>query len=184
MAERAEKKLPGVVMLLYKNSAVAGGIAKKLAQLGYEVSTKVNDFADLCGAKDNAVFIMYLPAKMVEDPQSIEILSGVCDQVSENSRKMILIGDAAYKAQLIEALPAAVRFAWLDRPVDMDSLDGLLKEDGGQNGIKRILIIDEVPLRARELRAELKEAGFRRAAEFTWTKHVERIIHAVESSRS
>ena len=38
-------------------------------------------------------------------------------------------------------------------------------------------------LREPELRAELKEAGIRRAAEFTWTKHVERIIHAVESSR-
>ena len=35
-----------------------------------------------------------------------------------------------------------------------------------------------------ELRAELKEAGLRRAAEFTWVKHVERIIHAVEASRS
>ena len=33
------------------------------------------------------------------------------------------------------------------------------------------------------LRDELKEAGRRRAAEFTWTKHVERIIHAVESSK-
>ena len=34
------------------------------------------------------------------------------------------------------------------------------------------------------LRDELKAAGLRRAAEFTWTKQVERIIHAVESSRS
>ena len=34
------------------------------------------------------------------------------------------------------------------------------------------------------LREELKEAGRVRSAEFTWTKHVERIIHAVESSRS
>ena len=34
------------------------------------------------------------------------------------------------------------------------------------------------------LRAGLKEAGLRRAEEFTWTKHVERIIHAVESSRT
>lgn len=35
-----------------------------------------------------------------------------------------------------------------------------------------------------ELGEKLKAAGLRRAAEFTWTKHVERIIHAVESSRS
>ena len=34
------------------------------------------------------------------------------------------------------------------------------------------------------LREKLKEAGVRRAAEFSWSKHVERIIHAVESSRS
>ena len=34
------------------------------------------------------------------------------------------------------------------------------------------------------LRDELREAGRLRAAEFTWTKHVERILHAVESSRS
>jgi len=33
------------------------------------------------------------------------------------------------------------------------------------------------------LRERLKEAGRIRAAEFTWKKHVERIIHAVESSR-
>ena len=33
------------------------------------------------------------------------------------------------------------------------------------------------------LREKLKEAGRLRSAEFTWTKHVERIIHAVESSR-
>ena len=33
------------------------------------------------------------------------------------------------------------------------------------------------------LREELREAGFRRAEEFTWTRHVERIIHAVESAR-
>ena len=35
-----------------------------------------------------------------------------------------------------------------------------------------------------DLREKLKEAGLRRAAEFTWTKHVERIIHAVDSFRS
>ena len=34
------------------------------------------------------------------------------------------------------------------------------------------------------LREELKEAGHRRAVEFTWTKHVERIIDAVNSSQS
>ena len=34
------------------------------------------------------------------------------------------------------------------------------------------------------LRERMKEAGLRRAEEFTWTKHVERIIHAVENSRS
>ena len=33
------------------------------------------------------------------------------------------------------------------------------------------------------LREKLKEAEHRRAAEFTWAKHVERIIHAVESAR-
>ena len=33
------------------------------------------------------------------------------------------------------------------------------------------------------LREKLKEAGHRRTAEFTWAKHVERIIHAVESAR-
>ena len=34
-----------------------------------------------------------------------------------------------------------------------------------------------------ELRAELVEAGSRRAAEFTWDKHVERIINAVNSAK-
>ena len=45
------------------------------------------------------------------------------------------------------------------------------------DALKRLLGDDK-------LRGELKEAGQRRAAEFTWTKHVERIIHAVEASRS
>ena len=34
------------------------------------------------------------------------------------------------------------------------------------------------------LREGLREAGLRRAEEFTWTKHVERIIHAVKSPRT
>jgi len=34
------------------------------------------------------------------------------------------------------------------------------------------------------LRKKMQEAGLRRAEEFTWTKHVERIIHAVTASRS
>ena len=35
-----------------------------------------------------------------------------------------------------------------------------------------------------ELRAELVASGGRRAAEFTWDKHVERILHAVGASRN
>ena len=39
-------------------------------------------------------------------------------------------------------------------------------------------------LESPELRAELTAAGHRRAAEFTWKNHVERIIHAVTRSRN
>lgn len=39
-------------------------------------------------------------------------------------------------------------------------------------------------LESRELRAELIRAGAERAAQFTWDKHVERIIHAVTRSRN
>ena len=38
-------------------------------------------------------------------------------------------------------------------------------------------------LTSADLRNELIRAGERRAAEFTWSHHVERILHAVEQSR-
>ena len=53
--------------------------------------------------------------------------------------------------------------ALLFDPLDADAIAGALK---------RLLT-------EPELRAELAEAGRRRAAEFTWEKHVERILHAV-----
>ena len=58
--------------------------------------------------------------------------------------------------------------ALLFDPTDADAI---------ADALKRIL---ESP----ELRAELIRAGTERAAQFTWDKHVERIIHAVTDSRN
>ena len=56
----------------------------------------------------------------------------------------------------------------------------LLFDPGDADAIAAALtrILDEA-----ELRAELVAAGKRRAAEFTWDKHVERIIDAVNAAK-
>lgn len=155
-ADVAPESLPHVIMLSFKNSAIANGIKKKLEKIGYDVTSKVGEFDGLGSSEEGSIFVMYIPPKSGEDTAPASRLADISNEITGSGRKLILIGDTKMRDELAAVLDTG-DCLWLDRPVNVDDLDDMIKKNAAGTAIRRILIIDEDPERARSLRGRLKD---------------------------
>ncbi len=139
-----------IVIVLYQYSVVVKGIERKLTEQGFHVDVLSENFDNIADYAMTAdVFLLYLPADIMENKVKQREISDVCEVAKSFSKDAVLVGEKKYHNDLIDAVPVLAGFKWYDRPVDVallakDIEQGKLKpENTGAN--KRVLIVDDDP---------------------------------------
>ncbi len=151
-----------IVIFLYQYSVVVKGIERRLADLGYEVEM-ITDVTELVGKTASTnLFILYLPADIMEDRTKQVSIGQICDMVKKGERNLIILGEKKYHSELLERVTQLEAFAWYDRPVPADqfaeAVDMAIHNKGGvPAGKKRVLIVDDDPSYAGMVREWIKE---------------------------
>ncbi len=145
-----------VVFILYKYSVVVRGMEKRLTESGFIVSTIADDYKKITDfAKEEVVFVIYLPEDITRDKLKQETLEQICYLVDKTSNCLLVIGEEHFRDEIRAANPVLARHRWESRPIDMEKLPELLRDiirtgpesaatetNGSQ---KRILIVDDDP---------------------------------------
>lgn len=126
------------------------------------MTTIVDDLerVEMC-AKENNLFLIYLPDEIASDKAELVVLKGICDVISNNGRKMLFIGEKRYHTELSDNIGIINNYTWLDRPVDMAVLTAAIKDEinsASKPVVKRkILIVDDDPSYAKMVREWIKD---------------------------
>ncbi len=151
-----------IVIIVLQYSVVVKGMEKKLGEEGYCVTTMTSDFSKIRDVADMTdLFILYLPTNVPEDRQSRESLKFVCDKIHTLKKKMILIGEAKNRGDMIVMIPLLASYDWISRPIENEKL--LYNVDcvlGGKEAVKKkkkILIVDDDPSYAKIIREWIKD---------------------------
>lgn len=151
-----------IVIVLFQYSVVVKGIERKLKDLGYLVDTVTGDMSILGNYyKETDLFILYLPGDVSEDVTKEKIVDEICNEVSFNKKKMILVGEEKNHGDLSLDVPSIDKFMWLSRPLDMekleDNVEKALKSEVIANVKRKILIVDDDPSYAGMVREWIKD---------------------------
>lgn len=151
-----------LVLVVMQYSVVVKGIERKLSDAGYKASILSENFEqimDLAGTTD--LFILYLPSDIVDKGDKLTVLSFICDKVNKSGRNMIIIGEEKDHDDLFNKVPVIGDYAWLDRPIEMESLrpaiENAVSGIGAESEKKRILIVDDDPSYAKMVKEWIKD---------------------------
>ena len=162
-----------VATIMAQTSVVVKGIERKVKELGYEVTSLVGEFERtaildqvLLETERTPIFITYLPMGIADNQYLMKGLMDICGIVEAAGKRMMLIGEANEHQSLMNKLPQISKCKWVNRPVDMNSLEDLLNEMSGNAPAapakpaekkKRILIVDDDPSYAKMVREWIKD---------------------------
>ena len=109
MTEEKKKteKRKNVVIVMCKYSVVVKGIERKLTEMGCKVSmvTQENEKIPKYDAeKEERMFILYLPNKIMEDMIQYSWMEGIYTDISKMSREIIVVGDQRDREDLAGSL--------------------------------------------------------------------------------
>ena len=159
----SETNSTNVIIVQFQYSVVANGIGKKLSELKLNVASVVGDIEKLKGyTQKESIYIVYLPDEIADDKLELSTFAGICQTIINNNRNMILIGEKRYHNELIQKLPFLNKYKWLDRPIDLNLIGQIVKDeinntsDTGEK--KKILIVDDDPSYARMVREWIKDS--------------------------
>ena len=151
-----------VVTVMFQISVVVKGIERKLTEMGCNVNSVVGNIEEmerLIPTTD--LFIMYLPADIVDDSTKIRRLAKVSRALMASAGNMILIGEWNAHDDLRRLVPEISDFEWISRPVDMDKfavkVEKMIEKSQNADVKKRILIIDDDPSYAKMVREWIKD---------------------------
>ena len=166
MTEEKKKteKRKNVVIVMCKYSVVVKGIERKLTEMGCKVSmvTQENEKIPKYDAeKEERMFILYLPNKIMEDMIQYNWMEGIYTDISKMSREIIVVGDQRDREDLAGSLFDMTSVKWLDRPLKMEELEILITgghlPEGVHKSKKHILIVDDDPSYAKMVREWIKD---------------------------
>ncbi len=152
-----------IVLLLFQQSIIARGMEKKLVDLKYDVRTVLGRFDQLEFLLETTdLFIMNLPSDIMNDKKAMKTLSEVVSKISGAKKKMLVLGEKDFRADIEKEVPSIDLYDWLYRPVDMDKLDERLRKvidaDDESFRKKSVLIVDDDPAYAKIVREWMKES--------------------------
>ncbi len=153
-------EVKNVAIVVFQYSVVVKGIERKMTG-AYSVEI-IEDFTLIKPHADRTdVYVIYLPEDVVEDTVKLEKFKHIVNDINEIDGKMLLIGENRFHRELLSFVPAIKYTTWLDRPVEMETLQPAIEKAyisaGGASGKKRVLIVDDDPSFASMVREWIKD---------------------------
>ena len=152
-----------IAILMFQYSVVVKGIERKLSDMEYSVTTVTEHLEDEAKrlAGRIALFILYLPGDIMDDPLKRKRLHQIVEAAAAVNQKMLVIGEAKYQDDLMSEISDLRNYSWLNRPVDMKVLEKTVTDELERSEAvsvkKRILIVDDDPSYAKMVREWIKE---------------------------
>jgi CheY-like chemotaxis protein len=111
--------------------------------------------------KEERLFILYLPNKIMEDMIQYNWMEGIYTDISKTGHEIIVVGDQRDREDLAGSLFDMTSVKWLDRPLKMEELEILITDghlpEVGHKSKKHILIVDDDPTYLSMVREWLKQ---------------------------
>jgi len=158
----SETDMKSIVIAMFQYSVVVKGIERRFSSkytvrtISENLEPEINSVA---GSVD--LIMIYLPSDITDDSEKRKELQNIIDTIKIRGQKAILIGDRKYYNDLMDQMRGLAEFKWVDRPLDMDELEKIVKSEiTGENieGKKsRILIVDDDPSYAKMVREWIKD---------------------------
>ena len=112
-----------ITIVSFQSSVVVKGIEKKLSEWGYQITSVTEKFEEIQNfAREMELFVVYLPGDLMSDSIKKNNLSKICEELAKKQKNAILIGELKYHKELLQEIPEAADFEWLNRPIDMELL--------------------------------------------------------------
>ena len=139
-----------IVIFTQKQSIIVRGIISKLKALGYKADVVDHDFKQLIMRfRDTDLFLVYFQSDAPSNYETKTFVKKAIEEISKAGINMAFIGEARYHDDYIGIEPRIKDYMWIDRPIDMENLDGIIHEAmafrDGEKKKKRILIVDDDP---------------------------------------
>ena len=151
-----------ICIVTYQFSVVVKGIEKELQKEGYEVALIGDDLDEIRSYTSSAdLFLLYLADDFIDHRDHLKNILKVCDTITENGKRIIIIGTEALKDKILFEIPQMIDYLWVYRPVEMQDLkrkifnEQKILTDIGRK--KKILIVDDDPLYAKMVQEWLSE---------------------------
>ena len=150
-----------VVTVMFQVSVIVKGIERKLADMGCLVNSVIGNVEGIEHyTNDTDLFVVYLPADILDDPRRLASISKITKMAMEKACNMVFIGEHKFHDDLKKIVPEIIDFEWVDRPVDMDKfsymVEDILEAPARTASQKRILIVDDDPTYAKMVREWIK----------------------------
>ncbi len=154
----------GIAMVALQFSVVVRGLEKKLVDIGYKV-IPIENFIDGISkcAEEVELYLVYIPDNIIKDDLKLKQLGIMSKMIARTGKRCMMIGEHNAHDELMDVIPTIGGFMWLDKPVDMDSLEvtmdkALSKETREiMHDRKRILVVDDDPSYAKMVREWMRE---------------------------
>ncbi len=151
-----------VAVLTFSKNAVARGIGKALESLGYDVVIRDTDIEDAVIHADAGIYLVYIRPYSCDDSIK-ERLKTLAKNIEPEKSRLLVVCDKSAKDMCCRELEND-DVLWASAPVDIDGLVNVIADNmpkraysGSMKEIKRVLLIDEDPERAKEFRACLAD---------------------------
>ena len=146
-----------IIIVTLHHSIVIKGIQKQLEKMEYyvevlEMSYGYKDVLD----KNADLYILYLPGEITVDEIKHESIDQFVDAAKDEEKRLIVIGEKKYRDDVIEGIPSAGAYTWVDRPVEPESFSDVVERVLFREPLallrKHILIVDDDPAYAKMAR--------------------------------
>lgn len=151
-----------IVIITDHFSVIVRGIENKLKEIGYKVSTIEDKYDKILDCLDFAnLFIFNLPVDINEDTKEYKDLISSMNVICNSNIETIFIGEKRNHETYIMSIPSLANKPWINRPVDIESLSGVINnyilDEKKKQEQKSILIVDDDPAYAKMVREWIKD---------------------------
>ncbi len=154
----------GIAVVALQFSVIVRGLEKKLKDIGYKVIL-IESFIEGISkcAEEVELYLVYIPDNIVKDDLKLKQLGMIAKMIDKTGKRCMMIGEHRAHDELMDVIPAIGGFMWLDKPVDMDSLETIMEKALGEETRemmqerKRILVVDDDPSYAKMVREWMRD---------------------------
>ena len=127
VSENSVSENKNVVVLAFRHSVLVKDIERKLARMGYKVSTYEKNLKNITenSAGTVGLFVLQVFDDTVNETEKENLFRSVCKLLSEKNQKTVIIGKEKNLETLKSAVSDAEKFAWINSPLESDELENL-----------------------------------------------------------